>query len=561
MSDLFRFAQLQPYYLSGAGAITGDTTITLKSMLDIDGTALTMSGTFGDIGFGTLEPGNGDQEEQICFTGLSNNANGTVTLTGVKNVSFVYPYTQTSGLSKTHPGSSVFVISNTSGFYDKLTSKSDDETITGTWSFSAVPNTTQDPVSGDDIARRSWVLSVVNGGAVSTDKVVISGTAGETLVAGNLIYLKSSDQRWWKCDADTASTVQNVPIGIAQGAGTAGVAITSGVLIKGVDANQSGLTPGSTYYASNTAGGLSSTPGTTSQAVGVAITATTFYLDTYVADIPTDAQKAALAGLEGTPSSTNKYATATSLQKQTATFAADAQGSDTYVVTLSPVPAAYTTGMMVTFTANTANTGAATLNVNSLGPITIKKFKNVDLATGDIKAGQAVAVVYDGTNFQMVSAPSTQVKLYTDDLVTVTNQTETALASVTIPANLLGPTGGVRFKAYVTEITDGTLTVRCKFGATTLITDTWTTVNTTGKKGVIEFQLLNVSATNSQSGVYYKSITQQGNDSIDLREDFKIDTGTSAIDTTADATLAVTVQWTDAGDTFTAYGITVESIT
>ncbi len=164
MSDLFRFAQLQPYTLAGAGAVIGDTTITLKSMTDIDGNALSMSGTFGDIGFGTLQPGNGTLEEQIAFTGLTNNSNGTVTLTGVKSVAFVYPYTQTTGLLKTHAGSAPFIISNTSGFYDKLTSKSDDETITGHWTFTTSP-TIPDPTNGTDAANKEYVDGVAIAGA------------------------------------------------------------------------------------------------------------------------------------------------------------------------------------------------------------------------------------------------------------------------------------------------------------------------------------------------------------------------------------------------------------
>lgn len=84
-------------------------------------------------------------------------------------------------------------------------------------------------------------------------------------------------------------------------------------------------------------------------------------------------------------------------------YAADAGSTDDYAVTLAPVPTAYFTGMTVKFKANTANTGASTLNVNSLGAKTIKKNYNSDLATGDILANQLVSVIYDGTNFQMLS--------------------------------------------------------------------------------------------------------------------------------------------------------------
>lgn len=80
-------------------------------------------------------------------------------------------------------------------------------------------------------------------------------------------------------------------------------------------------------------------------------------------------------------------------------YAADAGSNDTYVITLSPAPTAYTTGMKISFKANTINTGAATLNVNSLGAKTIVKGVNTTLADGDIAAGMFCTVIYDGTNF------------------------------------------------------------------------------------------------------------------------------------------------------------------
>lgn len=87
---------------------------------------------------------------------------------------------------------------------------------------------------------------------------------------------------------------------------------------------------------------------------------------------------------------------------------ADAGSNDTYACNLSPAIGSYETGGWYWFKANTANTGAATLNFNSLGAKTIKKFTAAspgsDLADNDIRAGQWVHVVYDGTNFQMLSA-------------------------------------------------------------------------------------------------------------------------------------------------------------
>lgn len=171
MADLFKFVQAQSFALAGGGAVSGATSIILKSFTGIDGALLTMS-DFGSIGFGTLEPGNGILEEQISFTGVTQNANGSATLTGISNVTFISPYTATSGLSKTHAGSTTFIISNTSGFYDRLTGKADDETITGLWDF---PSGANNPTIGagvyvaptldTQIATKKYVDSVAVSGA------------------------------------------------------------------------------------------------------------------------------------------------------------------------------------------------------------------------------------------------------------------------------------------------------------------------------------------------------------------------------------------------------------
>lgn len=94
---------------------------------------------------------------------------------------------------------------------------------------------------------------------------------------------------------------------------------------------------------------------------------------------------------------------ASDVQSGSLIYAEDSGSTDAYAVTLSPAPSAYTAGMVVNFKANTVNTGACTINVNSLGVKDIKKNTDVDLVDGDIKAGQRVSLIYDGTNFQMLS--------------------------------------------------------------------------------------------------------------------------------------------------------------
>jgi len=119
MAFTLKYAQVQADTLAGSGASIGDTTIVLTSFKTIDGVNLAMT-DFGSKCFCTIEPNAGTQEEQITFSGLTQNGNGTCTLTGVKTVLNLYPHTETSGLAKAHAGGVKFVVSNTSGFQQSI---------------------------------------------------------------------------------------------------------------------------------------------------------------------------------------------------------------------------------------------------------------------------------------------------------------------------------------------------------------------------------------------------------------------------------------------------------
>lgn len=99
-------------------------------------------------------------------------------------------------------------------------------------------------------------------------------------------------------------------------------------------------------------------------------------------------------------------------QNGTPIYAADTGAADAYVITLSPAPSTYTTGMVVRFKASAANaTTTPTINVNGLGAKTIVKRVNTALVANDILANQFLELIYDGTNFvlwsQFGNAPGT----------------------------------------------------------------------------------------------------------------------------------------------------------
>ena len=82
-------------------------------------------------------------------------------------------------------------------------------------------------------------------------------------------------------------------------------------------------------------------------------------------------------------------------------YAASTGSANAYVLTLAPALPALVPGRMLTFKANFANTGAATLNVGGLGAKNILHGSGA-LDAGDIQSGQLVTVMYDGTSFQMM---------------------------------------------------------------------------------------------------------------------------------------------------------------
>jgi len=123
--------------------------------------------------------------------------------------------------------------------------------------------------------------------------------------------------------------------------------------------------------------------------------------DTGVGRATTDAVSVVAGGVEGI-----RITEATRIDvavNGAVNYAADGQANDDYEVAI-PAITALVAGLTVTFLANTANTGGATLEITSVGDLdAILKQHDVVLADNDIEAGQIVVVVFDGTNWQMVS--------------------------------------------------------------------------------------------------------------------------------------------------------------
>ncbi len=105
-------------------------------------------------------------------------------------------------------------------------------------------------------------------------------------------------------------------------------------------------------------------------------------------------------------------------------FSADTGSTNAYVLTL-PGLSAYYTGMMVWFKPVNGNTGACTINVNTLGAKSLVRPGGVALTSGDITAGALICAVYDGTNFQLISLLAANL-VHLTATQTLTNKTLTS---------------------------------------------------------------------------------------------------------------------------------------
>lgn len=130
--------------------------------------------------------------------------------------------------------------------------------------------------------------------------------------------------------------------------------------------------------------------------------------------------------LDGT--SASDAASLSQVQSSVVALIGSISGADTITGTLSPALTAYAAGQAFRFVSVGSNTGAVTLNINSLGAKSITKLGTTALAANDIPSGAVVEVVYDGTQFQLVGLASSHATL-ADNATNSTNATNATTAT------------------------------------------------------------------------------------------------------------------------------------
>ena len=170
----------------------------------------------------------------------------------------------------------------------------------------------------------------------------------------------------------------------------------------------------------------------------------------------------------------------------------EAAGTDTYTGNLGkPFFLAYFKYMRIRVKFTNANTGAATINLNGYGAVAIRKNVSTALVAADIIAGGIYELVYDGTNFQMITSAG-------------------SISGITIPlplsqggtnANLTASIGGIFYStATAGAILAGTATAGQMLRSGASAAPTWSTntwANTTGVGQILYATAANVISSNT----------------------------------------------------------------
>jgi len=405
--DLLNFVQGQDYTLAGSGVTATATTLTLASMKYPGGVTNIVTADIGSICYAVLEPET-PREENISFTTITQNADGTATLTGVvRGLAFKAPYTQDTSLRRAHSGGSLFRISNTAPFYNQLMSKQNDETILGIYTFTNpnVPrmDTAHTYLAGEQeyFATKRYVDSVAIAGASNADTttkgIVQEATLAETL---SKTAVGSTGARLFVDPVNFPNVL------------TKDYAISA----TGNDSYAITISPAITAYVDGQVFTFKADVANT----GAASLAVSGLAAIDIVKLGTIALATGDIGAGSIVqviynASTNKMVLQTPSarpmvsQAGSEVYAATATGNDSYAVTITPAPAALVDGLTLRVKADVANTGAATLAVNGGAALAIVKGVATALETGDIVANQIFTVVYNstGTVWQL-SSPSSK---------------------------------------------------------------------------------------------------------------------------------------------------------
>lgn len=166
---------------------TSNTSITLSSFKNRSNIALTMSVLNTDIGYATLDP-QSSRSEFISFTGITQNSDGTATLTGVsRGLADIYPFTASSTMTQSHPGQSILILSDPPQLFAEYAVRRNAETISGDWVFTGQTTFSNFPITPSNSPCSETVAGVCElATGIEAASSTSSGSSGRLALGANL---------------------------------------------------------------------------------------------------------------------------------------------------------------------------------------------------------------------------------------------------------------------------------------------------------------------------------------------------------------------------------------
>lgn len=379
--------------------VSNFSTTLAQSMTSTQGTMVLTSATvqghlltpadYGTVLYFTINPGASNCE----IVRASTNTGTTFTL-DKRGLAWYGPGdTELASYKYAHNAGEVVIISDAKNVFDNLVDNVSDETIGGVKTFTSSP-IVPDPTTAMQAANKEYV-----------DGVAIAGAPNASTTVKGIVQAATQAQTDARTTTGSTGALLFPTLDVIRATKYSDYAVDS----VGTDSYAITVTPAITAYAAGQVfvfkAGTANTGAATLNVSGLG--AKTIKKDV-TSDLATGdilANQDVMVVYDGTNFQllSGLANLGQKIQNSEYVYAADSVGTDAYAVTLVPAPSAYAAGQRFVFKAGTANTDAATLNVNSLGAKNIYKGSDQALETGDIKSGQIVEVVYDGTEFQMVS--------------------------------------------------------------------------------------------------------------------------------------------------------------
>ena len=162
------------YNLAGSGVTASATSIVLKSLTIPQTGYLLQDSDFSTTFYLTFQPGNTKSQEIASCTTVTQNANGSATLSGCTRGLLPFsPFTASSTFRFPHAGGTQVIFSDPPQLFNEFTAKQNNELVTGQWQFVQLPtSTTSTPTDqGQFITLYQFSQATSTGGVNQTTTV------------------------------------------------------------------------------------------------------------------------------------------------------------------------------------------------------------------------------------------------------------------------------------------------------------------------------------------------------------------------------------------------------